>query len=86
MPSFDRPIDSDIAPSAWVTRLAGLIRPGGLVLDLACGHGRHARWFASRGFHVVAADLEKGLRRAFGEGAKAGPATSDQADDLPNGH
>ncbi|HRH87209.1 MAG TPA: SAM-dependent methyltransferase, partial [Rubrivivax sp.] len=29
--------------SAWVQRWARLIRPGGRVLDLACGSGRHVR-------------------------------------------
>lgn len=58
MPSFDRPPDPDIPPSAWITRFAGLIRPGGTVLDLACGHGRHVRYLASRGFCVVAADVD----------------------------
>lgn len=58
MPSFDRPADIDIAPSAWVIRFAPLIRPGGTVLDLACGHGRHARHLAGLGLHVVAADVD----------------------------
>lgn len=40
------------APSAWVQRWTHLVRPGGTMLDVACGHGRHMRWFASQG-HVV---------------------------------
>jgi SAM-dependent methyltransferase len=28
------------------------------VLDLACGHGRHARWFAARGAWVLAVDRD----------------------------
>jgi SAM-dependent methyltransferase len=47
-----------LPPSAWVRRWAGLVRPGGDVLDLACGHGRHARLFAARGCRVVAADRD----------------------------
>lgn len=46
------------APSAWVTRWAPLVRAGGRVLDLACGGGRHARWFAARGFDVLAVDRD----------------------------
>jgi SAM-dependent methyltransferase len=38
--------------SAWVQRWSHLVRPGGTVLDVACGYGRHMRWFAMRG-HVV---------------------------------
>lgn len=31
--------------SPWVQRWSHLVRPGGVVLDVACGYGRHARWF-----------------------------------------
>jgi SAM-dependent methyltransferase len=48
----------DQPPSAWVTRWAALIRPGGMVLDLACGSGRHARWLARMGFEVSAVDRD----------------------------
>jgi SAM-dependent methyltransferase len=43
-------------PSDWVTRFAPLVRPGGSVLDLAAGRGRHARYFLDRGHMVVALD------------------------------
>ncbi|MBX7198455.1 MAG: class I SAM-dependent methyltransferase [Rhodospirillaceae bacterium] len=56
--SFDRPTDPDIPPSAWVMRWASLIRPGGTVLDVAAGHGRHTRALAALGFTVTAADIE----------------------------
>ena len=46
------------APSAWVVRWAGLIPRAGRVLDLACGGGRHARFFASRGHPVEATDRD----------------------------
>ncbi len=45
-------------PSRWVRRWAHLVTPGGTVLDVACGSGRHARWFASRGYPVVAIDRD----------------------------
>lgn len=45
-------------PSAWVRRFAPLIAPGGAVLDLACGHGRHARYLAGRGHAVEAVDRD----------------------------
>jgi SAM-dependent methyltransferase len=46
------------APSPWVVRWATLIRSGGEVLDLACGHGRHARHLAERGWRVTAVDRD----------------------------
>ena len=45
-------------PSLWVLRWAHLVRPGGKVLDLACGAGRHARLFASLGCEVTACDRD----------------------------
>jgi SAM-dependent methyltransferase len=44
-------------PSAWVVRFASLI-PAGEVLDLACGHGRHARFLAAQGHSVLAIDRD----------------------------
>jgi SAM-dependent methyltransferase len=45
------------APSAWILRWAHLV-PRGTVLDLACGGGRHARFFLARGWSVVAVDRD----------------------------
>lgn len=42
--------------SAWVQRWTHLVRPGGVVLDVACGQGRHLAWFAARGHPVVGVD------------------------------
>lgn len=47
-----------LAPSAWVCRFAHLIAPGGAVLDLACGSGRHARFLAGLGYCVEAVDRD----------------------------
>jgi SAM-dependent methyltransferase len=43
------------APSPWVVRWGSLIERGD-VLDVACGGGRHSKWFAQRGISVVAVD------------------------------
>src|SRR5512147_2158208 len=51
----------DLDPSPWVARWAPLIRPGGAVLDLACGSGRHARWLDRLGFEVSAVDRDASL-------------------------
>jgi SAM-dependent methyltransferase len=45
-------------PSPWIARFAGLVAAGARVLDVACGHGRHARLFAARGCDVVAVDRD----------------------------
>lgn len=45
-------------PSSWVQRWAGLIAPGGTVLDVACGSGRHLRWLAARGHRVTGIDRD----------------------------
>ena len=42
--------------SAWVQRWSHLVPAGGAVLDVACGAGRHMRWFASRGHPVTGVD------------------------------
>lgn len=53
-------------PSHLVVRFAPLIRPGGTVLDLACGRGRHARWLATQGYAVVAVDRDSEALAALG--------------------
>lgn len=45
-------------PARWVERFAILVKPGAQVLDLACGGGRHTRYFAERGAHVTAVDRD----------------------------
>lgn len=57
MEAEGKAIPTPMAPSAWVVRWAPLVARGP-VLDLACGQGRHARFFLARGFEVVALDRE----------------------------
>jgi len=45
-------------PSAWVVRHGGMIPPGGPVLDVACGSGRHGRFFRNLGHPVVLLDRD----------------------------
>jgi SAM-dependent methyltransferase len=47
---------SDVSP--WVERFADLVPAGGRVLDVACGDGRHARFFLERGHPVTAVDRD----------------------------
>lgn len=51
-------------PAAWVARFAGLVKPGGRVLDVAAGGGRHACVFAALGCEVVAVDRSVAALRA----------------------
>jgi len=46
------------APSPWVQRWAHLVPAGGAVLDVACGRGRHLRWFGERGHPVTGVDRD----------------------------
>lgn len=52
-------------PSAWVARWADRVPAGGRVLDLACGNGRHARFFAARGCRVEAVDRDPAVLSAL---------------------
>ena len=44
--------------SAWITRFGASVPDGGAVLDVACGGGRHTRWFRARGHRVIALDRD----------------------------
>ncbi|HEY1103557.1 MAG TPA: class I SAM-dependent methyltransferase [Burkholderiaceae bacterium] len=66
-------------PSAWVQRWSHLVPAGAPVLDVACGHGRHMRWFAGRGHPVTGVD-----RSAEAIAAVAGLGHAVQAD-IENG-
>jgi SAM-dependent methyltransferase len=44
--------------SPWVRRWTHLVPAGGAVLDVACGRGRHLRWFAQRGHPVTGVDRD----------------------------
>src|SRR4051812_36064191 len=46
------------AASPWVRRWAHLVPAGGTVLDVACGQGRHSRFFAQHGCRVTAVDRD----------------------------
>jgi SAM-dependent methyltransferase len=68
-------------PSAWVVRWSGLVPGGGRVLDIACGSGRHSRFFAARGHPVEAVDRDPAKLAPL-----AGiPGISARSADLENG-
>ncbi|MBK9177098.1 MAG: class I SAM-dependent methyltransferase [Flavobacteriales bacterium] len=49
----------DAEAAAWVEAIMQRwkLPAGARLLDLACGRGRHARWFTSRGLRVTGADI-----------------------------
>lgn len=51
-----RPPHASSPPSSWVQRWSHLVPAQGTVLDVACGQGRHMRWFAQRGHAVMGVD------------------------------
>ena len=51
--------------SAWVRRWSHLVPPGARVLDVACGPGRHVRWFAQQGCRVTGVDRDAGAVQAL---------------------
>jgi SAM-dependent methyltransferase len=72
------------APSAWITRFLPLIRPGGRVLDLAAGGGRHTALLRDHGFAVVAVDRDTvALDDRFGRDPACRIVTLDLEDGAP---
>ncbi len=47
-----------MSASPWVERFAARAPAGGTVLDVACGGGRHTRFFLAQGHTVVAVDRD----------------------------
>jgi len=52
-------------PSEWVVKCAPHVKRGP-ILDVACGEGRHARFFRDKGFDVVAVDREENFSLSAG--------------------
>lgn len=50
---------SQAAPSPWVRRWSHLVPDHGMVLDVACGRGRHARWFYEQNHRLALVDLSR---------------------------
>lgn len=47
--------------ASFIDKLVGYLHPapGALMLDVACGRGRHARYLADKGFYVTGIDLSE---------------------------
>jgi SAM-dependent methyltransferase len=78
-----RPTSNPLArePSAWVTRFAARLPVGARVLDVACGHGRHACYLAGRGCRVTAVDVDA----ACGQSLADVPGVEFRQADLESG-
>ena len=72
------------AASPWVRRWSHLVVAPAPVLDLACGHGRHLRWFAARGHPVVGVDRDSKALESAADLAATGHAELVPAD-IENG-
>jgi SAM-dependent methyltransferase len=64
-------------PSRWVRRWTHLVAPGGAVLDVASGAGRHSRWFAARGHPVTAIDRDAAALAAMRDAPNIATVAAD---------
>ena len=69
-----------ISPShaAFVTRLIALIRPGGDVLDAACGTGKYWPALLAAGLRVTGADQSAGMLAQAGASIRRSPRGSSR--------
>jgi SAM-dependent methyltransferase len=72
--------------SGWVQRWSHLVKPQGVVLDVACGRGRHARWFYQKNHALALVDISQD---AIDSIAEIIPLPSDRCEavvaDIENG-
>ena len=69
-------------PSEWVKRWSHLARQGGRVLDVACGHGRHAHYFYQENHPVTVVDRAQAAIESI---AIPAPACEKVVADIENG-
>ena len=78
------------APSDWARTVAALVRPGHAVLDLGCGEGRDAVFFAGLGARVLGLDVSadgllKARRLARRRGVRVRWVHGSMTEALPEG-
>ena len=69
-------------PSPWLVENVDLIPPSSMVLDVACGRGRHALFLALHGWPVHAIDRDSNVLRELqlSSAAMRLPITTEQID------
>jgi SAM-dependent methyltransferase len=67
-----------------VQRWSNLVAPGGVVLDVACGHGRHAHWFYKRNHPLAVVDRAQAAIDSIASAIPAGRCEAVVAD-IENG-
>lgn len=72
------------AASDWARRWSHLVLPQGRILDVACGQGRHMRWFCSLGHPVTGVDRSPEAIESVADLARGGQAQALVAD-IENG-
>lgn len=68
------------AASSWVQRWSHLVPEGATVLDVACGQGRHMKWFSERGHDVTGLDRSP---QAIQAASRYGVAVSADIENAP---
>ncbi len=74
-----RPTEA-VTPAAWLVDNLDVIPRGGLVLDVACGSGRHAVFLAERGWRVHAIDRDTVAVGQVGRVGRVGEITTARVD------
>lgn len=78
--STAHPLHGTELPSPWIKRWSHLVPDAGTVLDVACGHGRHLRWFAERDHPVVGVDRSQEAISSIADLVSTGQAEAVVAD------
>jgi SAM-dependent methyltransferase len=70
-------------PSLWVEHFMAGMTPGGRVLDLACGTGRHTRLALERGLRVTAVDRDTSRLGDLAQDPRVDAMAADLEDGTP---
>jgi SAM-dependent methyltransferase len=73
MNTLEIPKDNSISKFVAVCAQRIALPKGALVLDIPCGFGRHAHWFAQNHQRVVGADLDRTRIKAATQNAPSSP-------------